>query len=186
MNNRGFRLQSDDFAFAWAIGSVVMAFLLGVLCGGEEEENKTSDFAKRLPIPQWRILAEKIGGSFAAFCCWALVAMLINVFLGGLFGISPVGLMAETINRVSLTICWGALLFCSGLVAGAWTRKVIVGAVLGGVSGWLYGNISLLLIHRGDLRAALLRGDWPFKVFAAGCLIALFLTFVRYQTREGT
>lgn len=186
---RLFAVHAEDIAYPWAVSSVIMALLLGVLCGAEEEENGTADFPQRLPIPRLRVLAEKIAGSLVAFALWAVLALLLDTLLMALSGRFSLGSVFKTMVNERLFLLpasWGVLLYCSGLVAGAWTRRAVVAAVVGGVGGWVFGVAGVVLTLGGDLRAILAEGVWPYHVFWLGCLLALMATAVRYQTREGT
>jgi ABC-type transport system involved in multi-copper enzyme maturation permease subunit len=187
----GFRVDSDVLAHAWNVSSVVMALLLGVLCGGEEEENQTADFAARLPIPRLRILAEKIAGAALAFCLWGVLALAVDLFLVLCVGRNPIDVAPRIVaaignNLVALPLSWGILLFFCGLAAGAWTRKVLISAVIGGLGGWVYGVAGIFLFHGGDFSQAMTQLHWPLAIFWIGGFAALILAVYRYLIREGT
>jgi len=184
-------MYPDVMAHAWNVSSVVMALLLGVLCGGEEEENRTADFAARLPIPRLRILAEKIAGSALAFCIWGILALLIDFFLLACLNQNPIDTVPLIVaaiadNAISLPLSWGVLLFFCGLAAGAWTRKALVAAVIGGLVGWVYGVAGIFIFHGGDFRQAMTQLHWPLSIFWIGAFAALMLAVYRYLIREGT
>lgn len=187
----GFKIYGKALAYAWNVSSVVMALLLGVLCGGEEEENQTADFAARLPIARLRILTEKIAGSALAFCIWGILALLIDFFLLACLNQNPIDTIPQVAtaiaeNLFTLPFSWGVLLFFCGLAAGTWTRKVLVAAVIGGLGGWVYGVAGIFIFHGGDIRLAMTQLHWPLAIFWIGAFAALMLAVYRYLIREGT
>lgn len=191
IGGHGFRVYPDDMAYAWNVSSVIMALLLGVLCGGEEEENQTADFAARLPISKLRILAEKIVGSVLAFCIWGILALLIDFFLLTCLNQNPIDTIPQVAtaiaeNLFTLPFSWGVLLFFCGLAAGTWTRKVLVAAVIGGLGGWVYGVAGIFIFHGVDFRQAMTQLHWPLAIFWIGGFVALILTVYRYLIREAT
>ena len=85
-----------------------------------------------------------------------------------------------------LPASWGVLLFGFGLAVGAWSRKAVVAAIVGGSCGLTFGIAGVVLTLGGDLRVILMERVWPYHVFWLGFLLALIATAVRYLTREGT
>jgi len=190
IGGRSFQLFSARaFASSWTAFSVVMLFLLGVLCGGEEEENHTADFARRLPVPALRILGEKICGSLIAFALWVILSLFLTGIISVTSQTSGFGSFIQRIlseKSVVILLSWGVLLYAFGLAAGAWIRKVILAAVIGGLVAWAYGFAAIVIIAGGNLRSILIEGTWPISIFWCGAVVALIATVIRYLTREGT
>ncbi|MCX7014126.1 MAG: hypothetical protein NTW86_16520, partial [Candidatus Sumerlaeota bacterium] len=78
--------SSDDYWGAVAVAGIILGLLLGVLCGAEELENGTADFARRLPIPWPRIFVEKVAGSLIAFVAWLVMVAALGTLAEALYG----------------------------------------------------------------------------------------------------
>jgi hypothetical protein len=183
----------------WLGLAIIMAFLLGTLCGAEEEENGTADFVFRLPIPRWRILAEKLCGSGIAFLCWVVLSAFLFFAIRAAFGDywfeshpQPFGLIYLYDVRqiywdphmLQTLAVWAPLLYCFGLAAGAWIGKVVLAAVVGGCSAAVFGwFISYLANHR--LFALHVVDSYWWTVILLGCLLALAAAGLRHHFREG-
>jgi len=189
----GFRFDPEPYVEAAIAAAVVAGLLLGVICGAEEQENGTADFALRLPIPRWRILAEKIAGSAIAFLLWAVVSALLGA-AGMLVSGEKLAVLASLHKIVAIkeagiyaALSWAALFYCCGVAAGAWIGRAVPAAVAAGLGAAFYTLIGWRLLgpFRSGLEAAI-TGHWTPPALWAGCLAALLAAAARYQTREGT
>ena len=192
-----YTVSGADVVTTFAGLSVIVALLLGVLCGAEEEENQTSDFVLRLPAHRQRILLEKIAGSALAFALWLTLEAIACSFILILFGRSGPGELLVVLDffrgmdvlgsgeQFLWCLRWSSIMYCFGLVAGAWTRRVLLAAVLGGGSAMIYTIVTMAFLGGG---AAFNQGpqNWAPKIVWFGCAAAIAAAAYRYHTREGT
>jgi hypothetical protein len=178
----------------WAGAAVVVGLLLGVICGAEEQENGTADFASRLPIAPWRILLEKTCGSALAFIIWAILSVVLVsvaavVCQKGPFHVVEALFSASRYDvSMSTALNWTLLLYMFGLAAGAWMGHVIPAAIAGGGAAALYTLAGIYCVARPDrgFAALILDDAWTPPILWAGCLAALLVALGRFQTREAT
>lgn len=152
----------------WIFTSVLTAFLLGGLCGAEEEENQTLEFVLTQPISPLRVLAEKVAGSALAFLLWAVVSLQ--------------AFPPSARDLVLLQPLWLPAFFVP-LGVGVWMRKVMLTVI---VSGALFMFVLL------PLAAATAPGGMAESGFPSGNVSPLLFVFaalglmsavVRYETR---
>lgn len=196
-SGRTYSVYGADVVTTFAGLSVIVALLLGVLCGAEEEENQTADFVLRLPAHRQRILLEKIAGSALAFALWLTLGAIVCSFILILFGRSGPDQfllvldffrgrdVLESGEKFLWCLRWSSIMYCFGLVAGAWTRRVLLAAVLGGGGAMIYAVATMAFLGGG---AAFNQGpqNWAPKIVWFGCAAALAGAAFRYHTREGT
>ena len=159
---------------------VTAFFLVGVLCGAEEEENGTAAFVRQLPVHPLRALGEKIAGSLLALAVWFAAAWILSTIV--LLG-SRTGSLHYTLLGPALT--WGALFFSFGLAAGAWIRRVIPAAFIGGVLAAGYGWTGLAMSGSQSLRQGLEYNTFSIPIVLIGCAAALLAAAWRVTHPEG-
>ena len=159
---------------------VTAFFLMGVLCGAEEEENGTAMFVRQLPVHPLRVLGEKIAGSLLALIIWFVAAWIVSaiVLLAVRTGTSP-GVVEGPV------LLWGVLFFTFGLAAGTWIRRVIPATLIGGTIAVVYGWAALAMGDSPTLRHALQENAFSMPMLAAGCGLALALAAWRVTHPEG-
>ncbi len=173
------------FMYVWEVIGFLMAYILGVLSGAEEEENGTMEFVRGLPIPAWRIWAAKIGGSLTAFTIWAVGSILL---IEGLLIISGQGvgffvkdiLFAQGSGMDNLQmLCWWSLLFGVSVGIGVWTRHVLLTAVAASVAVASFFVVLTKTFEQLGILPANDAWSWLIAIGGMGLLAAL----VRYQWR---
>lgn len=194
-NNVWLLPTADNLNSAWCIVVILVFFLVGILCGAEETENGTADFARRLPVSRLRIyLAKTAGGLFAVLLWLVLAAGLVvaTLALGPHFlmpgftvgmGISQTPFSPLAAHNAMLGL--GLLFFFCGQAAGAWIGRVILSALAGGVLAIAYVNVlaglAALIVH--DVPKNIF--DYPLESTLVGSLLALAAALYRFLTREG-
>ena len=170
----------------WLCMAIIMVFLLGTLCGAEEEENGTADFPFRLPIPRWRIFVEKLCGSVLSFCSWVILTLFLDLvttafssnrwIIDGIFGNK---------DMLQSFAVWAPLLFCFGLVAGTWIGRVVVAAIVGGCSAAAFGWIVSYALSNRQTSVFYVLDSLGWIAILLVCLVALVAAGLRYQLRGG-
>ena len=176
----------DNICKLITASSVVVSLLLGVLCGAEEEENNTMDFVQRLPVSPMKVLFQKILGSILCFLFFIILISLINSMLIKIYGYNPKLILKNlVIGKVDYirALSWGPLLYCFGLVAGVFSKKVIPAAIIGGGGALLYSTLGLFF--KFGFHIKITPDKWSPQVLWWGCFVVLILTVVRFSTREG-
>jgi ABC-type transport system involved in multi-copper enzyme maturation permease subunit len=178
--------------YVWLILAMMLALLLGVLCGAEEQENETADFALRLPLTRMRIFLEKLCGAMIAFALWAVLSILLTevlvLVMGGDSMIAAMklpGAIAQS-RMLGYAALWAVLLFSFGLAAGAWIGRVVPAAVAAGCAAGLYGWLVIFGGKLAPLSEMMNRIDLFHGVLLAlGCGVALTAAARHFQRREG-
>lgn len=171
---------------------VILALVLGLLCGGEDEENGTADFLQRLPIHPLRMLAEKLAGCAMAFALWLLLNLLMSVLIARVHGSPLYETLAYILERIfypyhgrDALLSMSLLLFGFGMASAAWIGKLIPAAIVAGV---LYMGFILCALYalRGFVSLyQLYDSPWPGWIALMGFAICLAATAARAITREG-
>ncbi len=168
--------------------STIVALCLGVLCGAEEEENGTADFARRIPVPRLQIFREKMAGSLLAFLVWNVLAFALMILISHFaHGDNSRKLVSFMGDPYSFDYMRALILFTGGLAAGVWIGRVVVAAVVGGVGAVVLTNLAMIILYQ--MRRAHI--DYYFlktvNVWIYLGITALFLVLaaIRFQTREG-
>ncbi|MCX7045380.1 MAG: hypothetical protein NTX50_07860 [Candidatus Sumerlaeota bacterium] len=178
----------------WMIGFIIVPLLLGALCGAEEMDNGTADFALRLPVTRVRIFTEKIAGAAVAFILWLALSVLLGIVLimifdykfdkdscmENFFGDGGAG------NAKRFALTWPLLMFSSGLAAGAWIERVVPTVIVAALAAPAY-FYAVAAMAVGLSFEEMMHGvkGWSLWIVWPGVMLALLVAGARFLTREG-
>lgn len=129
-------------------GIVITAMMLGVLCGGEEEENGTINFLLRLPVRPAPVFARKLSGSLAAFAVYLAASHILAGLLADVYGgeAPPVTKDQWIAPKTWQQLTYAFHFYAASVAAGVWLRQVIPAAVTAGLGAallsWAIGTLS--------------------------------------------
>lgn len=172
--------EADALRAFWIFASVLMAFLLGVLCGAEEEENRTLEFALVQPVHPLRVLAEKIAGSVLAFLLWAAGSAFLCMGTAWLAGNGFTQMLPLRATDGTALPPWWLAAFFVPLGVGAWARRVMVSAL----ASSLIAIVCFCVVSDISTRWRATPPGWLPGFFALTfALLGLLAAVVRYRTR---
>lgn len=172
----------------WRVLTVIVFLMAGVLCGAEEAENGTSDLTYRLPVRPLRIFAEKTFGALLAVGIWVLLSLILSgaVLAAGLqtnsWSTDLPRILGDCVDSVGLALPLGLLFFSWGQAAGAWTNRVIAGAVVGGTISFALRHVPIPFFSASTEPGYAVA---QVMLLAAGVPVAMALAMVRFLRREG-
>jgi ABC-type transport system involved in multi-copper enzyme maturation permease subunit len=177
------RPEAEYVIWVWGFCTFLIAFILGVLNGAEEEENDTADFVRRLPIPRLRVLTEKLLGSLLAFVLWFAMSVLVLMLV--LEFCTARNLISEQVTEVAgIAAYWSVLLFSIALAAGTWVKRVLTASLAGGVVTALFSIIMRFLFWQTHTAESYVYQPLPMAIWLLTILVALSVVVWLYMRDE--